>query len=1215
MIWLGAIFGLLLGVAFQSIAAAILLALIGGVAGAFFRKESASLPLQQDRDRDRDVDSRLRALQEQLEQMKRRMALLEQKVGGELADTAPTASVQPGSAPMTPAAGKFSDAAPIPVERPIVSAAPAIPAAAETPTPKPRVVPAGVEAGTATPSKEDRARATVDKAAVATRPSAPSAFNTFVTRWVFGGNPIVKIGVLILFLGLAFLLRYAAEHAVLPVEWRYAGVAATGIGLLLFGWRWRHKKDNYGLILQGGGIAVLYLTTLAAMKLHPLIPPGFGFAILIAVAVFAALLAVLQDAFVLAVIGTIGGFAAPVLASTGSGNHVALFSYLAVLNFGILAIAWFKTWRALNLIGYVASFALGSAWAAKYYRDELFASTEPFLLMLFLLYVLITFLFARRTLAQAPENGSLSFELQVRQAASRVSYVDGTLAFGVPFSAFGLQYLLVKSTPYGAAYSALGFGLTYVVLALLLFRQTGRRYILLTETMIALGVIFGSLAIPLGLEQKWTAAAWAVEAAGVYWVGVRQQRLHARLFALLLQIGAAIYFALGLRIDDQGPVLDGSLLGNVMLAASTWWTYRLMRRAAPQLSGFEHGLRSCIIAFGAFFVALIPFLLWPMDWASPALAILGTAGVFIALRLSERPLLYCGWLYQAAAGALFVTTLKSSNGGSVLSNGWSGLLAASLIGASILAGGWAIMRHGEAGNNGTGATPRAFGGGASVALLAGLVFINLAPLFVLPWRLAAMVWPLSGLATLWWALRARHIGAILFALVLEAVAGFAHFAARAAFHSGEPDIGGAMPFMLTGFWGPVLIALAALTCARLLHRLRNEQEPQPLEMSLGWVALLWSGVWWAFAWTSEVLRVMKPEAVMPCLVGVAVASAWIASSIARRWNWAQLGQATLAYLPSLMAIAAAASMSAVEHPLASWGALAWPAALVTHWFLLRRQPAWISATLLDLAHIAGAWLFLAQSAIELRWQLAQWGDADSTWPLLGWMIAPVAYLGALTIGRVQRCWPIREHRGAYLVASAIPIVVYLLGWVWITNGMSKGTAAPLPYLPILNPLEIAQIAVLLGAGLWYRSAGEYAPLRGTRPLAMAVGGCTGFAILTGSVARTCHHWGQVAWDMHALFASNLVQTSLSVAWSIVAIGLMLTGNRSKQRWIWIVGAGLVAIVVAKLFLVELAARGSLTRIVSFIVVGMLLLLVGYFAPLPPRRANEPGLNEAEAVSP
>ena len=96
-------------------------------------------------------------------------------------------------------------------------------------------------------------------------------------------------------------------------------------------------------------------------------------------------------------------------------------------------------------------------------------------------------------------------------------------------------------------------------------------------------------------------------------------------------------------------------------------------------------------------------------------------------------------------------------------------------------------------------------------------------------------------------------------------------------------------------------------------------------------------------------------------------------------------------------------------------------------------------------------------------------------------------------------------------------------------------------------------------------------------------------------------------------ASNLVQTSLSIVWSVLAIGLMLLGNRRLQRAIWIVGAILMAGVVAKLFLVELSATGSLERIVSFIVVGLLLLLVGYFAPLPPKNADD--LDAAEEVSP
>ena len=87
---------------------------------------------------------------------------------------------------------------------------------------------------------------------------------------------------------------------VVPIELRYAGVAAAGIGLLLAGWRWRNREDSYGLILQGAGIGVLYLTALAGMKLNPLIPPEAGFAILTGVAIFAVLLAVLQDSLALA---------------------------------------------------------------------------------------------------------------------------------------------------------------------------------------------------------------------------------------------------------------------------------------------------------------------------------------------------------------------------------------------------------------------------------------------------------------------------------------------------------------------------------------------------------------------------------------------------------------------------------------------------------------------------------------------------------------------------------------------------------------------------------------------------------------------------------------------------------------------------------------------------------------------------------------------------
>jgi uncharacterized membrane protein len=86
----------------------------------------------------------------------------------------------------------------------------------------------------------------------------------------------------------------------------------------------------------------------------------------------------------------------------------------------------------------------------------------------------------------------------------------------------------------------------------------------------------------------------------------------------------------------------------------------------------------------------------------------------------------------------------------------------------------------------------------------------------------------------------------------------------------------------------------------------------------------------------------------------------------------------------------------------------------------------------------------------------------------------------------------------------------------------------------------------------------------------------------------------------------LVQASLSILWAITALSLMIVGHARRQREIWMAGAGLIALVVVKLFLVELFNVGGLPRVVSFIGVGALLLVIGYFAPLPPKRdENEP----------
>src|SRR5207248_2126189 len=114
-------------------------------------------------------------------------------------------------------------------------------------------------------------------------------------------------------------------------------------------------------------------------------------------------------------------------------------------------------------------------------------------------------------------------------------YVDGTIVFGTPIFAFGLQAGLMRGTEFGLAYSSLVLAAFYIALAAILHRIGRERWRLLVEAFLALGVVFATLAIPLALDARWTSAAWALEGAAVLWVGVRQGRKLARAFGIFLE--------------------------------------------------------------------------------------------------------------------------------------------------------------------------------------------------------------------------------------------------------------------------------------------------------------------------------------------------------------------------------------------------------------------------------------------------------------------------------------------------------------------------------------------------------------------------------------------------------------------------------------------------------------------------------------------------------
>ncbi|MBX5463221.1 MAG: DUF2339 domain-containing protein [Steroidobacteraceae bacterium] len=767
-----------------------------------------------------------------------------------------------------------------------------------------------------------------------------------IREYFTGGNTLVRIGVVILFIGVAFLLRYVAERTHVPIELRLAGVALGGVVLLALGWRLRTRRPGYALALQGGAIGILYLTVFASLRLFHVLPPGPAFVVLVLLAAFSAALAVLQNSMGFALLGIGCGFLAPVLASTGQGNHVVLFSYYAVLNLAILGISWFKAWRPLNVVGFLFTFVIGTAWGVLRYSDELFASTEPFLVAFFLLYVAISVLFS------------------LRQRPVLRGYVDGTLVFGTPVVAFGLQAAMVHDWPFATAYSALAVSALYLVLAALLHRGQRESQRLLVEAFMALGIAFLTLAVPLALDGRWSAATWVLEGAALVWVGCRQGRRLARASGTLLQIASGVIFLFDLdSIAAEVPVLNSTFIGGLMIASASVFSAHSLNRARADLRVGES--------------AYVPVLFcWAVLW----------------------------WLGTGIAE---------------------------------------IVRH----------VPQ-------------------------PYREASTL---------------------------------------------------------------VLFAATAVASSEIHQRLRLEVARVPV------------------------------AGLLPVLV--------------------------------IFALLAAGHLS---HPLAQGGWAAWPIAFAMFNFLCRRHEHDAALWPARFVHMAAALLLVGLVTWEFAWQVDEGVKGSGSWPAIAWALVPAVALYMLPRLAQRITWPFATHRETYVALVGSVLALFLALWSVVSNATLPGDPFPLPYVPVLNPLDLAQAFVLLvlarhGLHL-YRA--RYSVMDGLQPGRMLWAlAALAFVWLNAILLRTLHHWGGIPFDMEVLLRSTLVQTALTIFWTVLALATMLFATRSGVRVVWIAGASLMAVVIAKLFLVDLSRVGTVERIVSFVGVGLLMLVVGYFSPLPPARKH------------
>ncbi len=581
-------------------------------------------------------------------------AAADPREGGEEAEAAPAEAAGPADI-SRPAPEALSPVSPWVSEEAQPTVSPWVSEEAQSAPASPQAEPAAAEPAPAPAASSEKPAEAVRTFRPAAEPApvpsvSPAALADPLTRfadavktWALTGNVPVKVGVLISLIGLGFLIREANERGLieLTVEMILAAVTMFGLALLVVGWRLRARRPVYGLSLQGGGIAVLYLTTYAAFAVYDVLAPAPAAAAVVAVTVGAGVLAVTQDSRTLALLGIVGGFLAPVLAYSRPEDHIWVFSFYAVLNAAIVGVAWFKVWPELNLAGLGFTFAISAYWLLDRHTSDDWASIQPFIALFVLMYAAIPVLFAARA---APDLKD------VRTAP---------LVFGTPFIGFGLQAILIGHTEYGLAASALALALVHGGLAAVA-RKLGGGGRALTESYVGLGAAFAVIAVPFALDAYYTATVWALQGLLLVWFGLRRSRLLAVVAGGVLQALAGS--SLGSHLSESLPyppdapvIVNEYFLGAVVLAGAGLVSGWLLHRSGDRI-GADESVCWLALAWG---------VLW---WLAGGLMEIGyqaSAGTlsaslafaalsFAAAGLSARRL---RWPHLGALGPLILPTM------------------------------------------------------------------------------------------------------------------------------------------------------------------------------------------------------------------------------------------------------------------------------------------------------------------------------------------------------------------------------------------------------------------------------------------------------------------------------------------------------------------------------------------------------------------------------
>ena len=324
---------------------------------------------------------------------------------------------------------------------------------------------------------------------------------------LIGESIINKIGIIILIIGIGIGAKYSIENNLISPLTRIILGYLAGLGLIGVGFKLKKNYLNYSAVLVSGAMAIMYFITYFAYDIYALIPQLPAFGLMLIFTVFTVLASLTYNKQIIAHIGLVGAYAVPFLLSEGSNQVEVLFSYISIINIGILAISFKRYWKSLYYVAFFLTWFIYAFWyLIDYDSDSDFITALVFLCIYFLIFYIT--LLAYKTLKKENFNAG-----------------DVILLLFNSFIFFGIGYGILDSHPAGT--KLLGVftlinALIHFGVSLVIYKQklADRKLFLM---IVGLVLVFITATIPIQLDGRWVSMLWALEAALLFWVGRTQK--------------------------------------------------------------------------------------------------------------------------------------------------------------------------------------------------------------------------------------------------------------------------------------------------------------------------------------------------------------------------------------------------------------------------------------------------------------------------------------------------------------------------------------------------------------------------------------------------------------------------------------------------------------------------------------------------------------------